>query len=152
MENTSIFSEHELFHNGSGVDTNAAIAAGSQLVNTLGGLAATHAANKSAGISKGDIKAHCGNDPFIRLSKKQKQKHQDFLKCKADYLDKMRGQGGNNTGGGGGNTGGGNNDTPPPKSHTMTYVLIGVGAIGLIVGGIFIFKHIGKASVAAPII
>ena len=157
MENQYNFSEHEVFHNGDakggGFDTNAAISAGTQLVGEFAQIKAAHDAKKAAGISKSDIKAHCGNDPFFRFSKKQKQKHQDFLKCKADYLDSAPAINSKNKGGGGTDGGGGGNDTPPPpKNHTMTYVIVGVAAVALIGGGILLFKHMGKSAVPAAVI
>ena len=90
------------------------------------------------------IKEKCGRKPIF------KKKRTTYDACVKQYMAQFgagTGAGGDGGGDGGGNTrgtgGDGGGDDLPPKSNTKTYIIIGVVAVALI-GGYIYLKKTGK--------
>lgn len=77
--------------------------------------------------------ADCGSDPLIRITKKQKQRHRDYLACVANKNNQPTQS----------STASPNTDyhQQKPKSKTLKYVLIGGGALVVIgLSALIIYK------------
>lgn len=86
---------------------------------------------------KKSIKEKCGRKPLLKKNRKT------YDACVQDYMNSL---GGGNTGGDTGGGTGGEKFAPtdePKKSNTTTYIIIGVVAVALI-GGLIYLKKTGK--------